>query len=170
MLEVCPLSELPPGEARRVEADPPIAVFHTEDGEVFAIDDTCSHQDASLADGWLEGCEIECPLHASRFNLRTGAVDAPPAKLPIRTHAVVVEDGIIRVELSTDKPNLPPDILTSPPPSVPTHNEPLRSSRIAAMNMFGSPSFAPNAVKRSPSHRASTPPAVPTQSVPSCVT
>ena len=110
MLEICPLSELPPGEALRVEADPPIAIFHTEDGEVFAVDDTCSHQDASLADGWLEGCEIECPLHASRFNLRTGAVDAPPAKLPIRTHAVVVEDGVIRVELSAEKPNLPPDI------------------------------------------------------------
>ena len=81
MLEICPLAALPRGEARRVEADPPIAVFHTDDGEVFAIDDTCTHQDASLADGWLEGCEIECPLHASRFNLRTGAVDAPPAKL-----------------------------------------------------------------------------------------
>lgn len=78
MLEICRLSELPPGEARRVATDPPIAVFHTEDGEVFAIDDTCSHQDASLADGWLEGCDVECPLHASRFNLRTGAVDAPP--------------------------------------------------------------------------------------------
>ncbi|WP_442931289.1 bifunctional 3-phenylpropionate/cinnamic acid dioxygenase ferredoxin subunit [Mycolicibacterium sp. 120320] len=110
MLEICLLTDLPPGESRRVEADPPIAVFHTEDGEVFAIDDTCSHQDASLADGWLEGCEIECPLHASRFDLRTGAVDAPPAKLPVRTHRVVIEDGVIKVELSTDVPNLPPDI------------------------------------------------------------
>ena len=89
MLEICPLAALPRGEARRVDADPPIAVFHTDDGEVFAIDDTCTHQDASLADGWLEGCEIECPLHASRFNLRTGEVDAPPAKLPVRTHEVV---------------------------------------------------------------------------------
>ena len=110
MLEICRLSELPPGEARRVESDPPIAVFHTEDGVVFAIDDTCSHQDASLADGWLEGCDVECPLHASRFNLRTGAVDAPPAKLPVRTHTVVISDGVIHVELSTEKPNLPPDI------------------------------------------------------------
>jgi 3-phenylpropionate/trans-cinnamate dioxygenase ferredoxin subunit len=110
VLEVCPLSQLPPGEALRVEADPPIAVFHTEDGEVFAIDDTCSHQDASLADGWVEGCEVECPLHASRFDLRTGAVDAPPAKRPVRTHAVFVEDGMIRVQPSDAEPNLPPDI------------------------------------------------------------
>jgi 3-phenylpropionate/trans-cinnamate dioxygenase ferredoxin subunit len=110
MLQVCPLSELPRGEALRVDADPPIAVFHTEDGEVFAIDDTCSHQDASLADGWVEGCEVECPLHASKFNLRTGAVDAPPAKRPVRAHAVTIEDEVITVELSTESPNLPPDI------------------------------------------------------------
>jgi 3-phenylpropionate/trans-cinnamate dioxygenase ferredoxin subunit len=110
VLQVCPLSQLPPGEALRVEADPPIAVFHTEDGEVFAIDDTCTHQDASLADGWVEGCEVECPLHASRFNLRTGAVEDMPAKLPVRTHAVVVEDGMIRVALSDEPPNLPPDV------------------------------------------------------------
>lgn len=111
MLHICPLSELPRGEALRVDTvDPPIAVFHTEDGEVFAIDDTCSHQDASLADGWVEGCEVECPLHASKFNLRTGAVDAPPAKLPVRAHAVTITDGVIAVELSADAPNLPPDI------------------------------------------------------------
>ena len=108
MLEICPLSELPPGEARRVESDPPIAVFHTEDGEVFAIDDTCSHQDASLADGWLEDCSVECPLHASRFDLRTGRADAPPAKKPVRTHRVEIVDGVIQVELSTEIPNLPP--------------------------------------------------------------
>ena len=100
MLEVCPLSELPPGEAVRVDAQPPIAVFHTEDGEVFAIDDTCSHQDASLADGWLEGCEVECPLHASRFNLRTGAVDAPPARTGVRTHETAIIDGVIHLERS----------------------------------------------------------------------
>lgn len=110
MLEICPLSDLPPGEVRRVPTDPPIAVFHTDDGEVFAIDDTCTHQDASLADGWLEGCDVECPLHASRFNLRTGAVDAPPAKLPVRTHTVVIKDGVIWVQLSSHTPNLPPGV------------------------------------------------------------
>ena len=110
VLAICPLSALPRGEARRVESDPPIAVFHTDDGEVFAVDDTCTHQDASLADGWLEGCEIECPLHASRFDLRTGAVDAPPAKLPIRTHEVVIVDGVVNVVLDDAPPNLPPGV------------------------------------------------------------
>ncbi|MEU7900657.1 bifunctional 3-phenylpropionate/cinnamic acid dioxygenase ferredoxin subunit [Nonomuraea sp. NPDC049152] len=110
MIPACPLASLPRGEAFRVEADPPIAVFHTEDGELLAIDDTCTHQDASLADGWLEGCEIECPLHASRFDLRTGQVDAPPAKRPVRTHQVVVEDDVIYVVPSDEEPNLPPGV------------------------------------------------------------
>ena len=109
MLRICPLADLPPGEALRVdEVSPPIAIFHTDDGELFAIDDTCTHQDASLADGWLEGCEVECPLHASRFDLRTGAVDAPPAKVGVRTHSITLTDGDIYVTLSEQAPNLPP--------------------------------------------------------------
>jgi 3-phenylpropionate/trans-cinnamate dioxygenase ferredoxin subunit len=100
MIRVCPLADLPRGEARRLDTDPPVAVFHTDDGELFAIDDTCTHQDASLSDGWLEGCEVECPLHSSRFDLRTGSVDSPPAKRPVRTHLVLVEDGVIHLRLS----------------------------------------------------------------------
>ena len=103
--------DIPLGEGVRVDAEVPIAVFNV-DGELLAIDDTCTHQDASLADGWLEGCEIECPLHASRFNLRTGQVDAPPAKLPVRTHEVVIVDGVINVVLDDAPPNLPPGVAT----------------------------------------------------------
>jgi len=110
-LRVAALADLPAGEALRVTAvSPPVALFHTEDGELLAIDDTCTHQDASLADGWLEGCEVECPLHASRFDLRTGGVDAPPAKVGVRTHGVTVEDGDIWLHPSTAPPNLPPGV------------------------------------------------------------
>jgi 3-phenylpropionate/trans-cinnamate dioxygenase ferredoxin component len=109
MIQVCALTDLPPGESARVVAHVPVAVFNA-DGELFAIDDTCTHQDASLADGWLEGCEVECPLHASRFDLRTGAVDAPPAKLPVRAHAVEVHDDVIFVVPSQAQPNLPPGV------------------------------------------------------------
>ncbi|MFD1213900.1 bifunctional 3-phenylpropionate/cinnamic acid dioxygenase ferredoxin subunit [Arthrobacter sp. GCM10027362] len=110
MHKACPLNQLAPGDALRLDTKPPIAVFHTEDGELFAIDDTCTHQDASLADGWVEGCEVECPLHASKFNLRTGEVDAPPAKLPVRVHEVKVVDGDIMVIESDEAPNLPPGL------------------------------------------------------------
>lgn len=108
---VCRLADVPPGEALRVtDVSPPIAVFHTDEGEIFAIDDTCTHQDASLADGWVEGCEVECPLHASKFDLRTGAVDAPPAKIGVRAHTVTVTDDDVYVTLSADAPNLPPGV------------------------------------------------------------
>src|SRR5688572_24285779 len=110
MHKACALTDLAPGDAIRLETSPPIAVFHTEDGQLFALDDTCTHQDASLADGWVEGCEVECPLHASKFDLRTGAVDCPPAKRPVRTHAVVIEDDHIYVKLSDEEPNLPPGV------------------------------------------------------------
>ena len=110
MHKACPLSELAPGEALRLDTSPPIAVFHTDDGELFALDDTCTHQDASLADGWVEDCWVECPLHASRFNLRTGGVDAPPAKLPVRRHEVSVIDGDIMITESDEVPNLPPGL------------------------------------------------------------
>ena len=99
MFAACLRSAIEPGEALRLDGPDtqgiPIAVFHTDDGEFFAVDDTCTHQDASLAEGWLEGCEVECPLHASRFDLRTGMVDAPPAKRGIRTHQVNVEGDTV---------------------------------------------------------------------------
>src|SRR5688500_19871063 len=114
MFAACSRSAIEPGEALRLDGPEtggvPIALFHTEDGEIFAIDDTCTHQDASLADGWLEGCEVECPLHASRFDLRTGSVDAPPAKLPVRAHAVQVQEDVIFVVPSQEAPNLPPGV------------------------------------------------------------
>jgi 3-phenylpropionate/trans-cinnamate dioxygenase ferredoxin component len=100
-VDVCAVADLPPGAAVRVASvEPAIAVFHTEDGEFLAIDDTCTHQDASLADGWLEGRTVECPLHASCFDLRTGQPSGPPATRPVRTYPVVVEDGQIRVEVA----------------------------------------------------------------------
>ncbi|MGY1823011.1 bifunctional 3-phenylpropionate/cinnamic acid dioxygenase ferredoxin subunit [Geodermatophilus sp. SYSU D00079] len=97
MIPVCPTTALPPGEAIRVAADEPIAVFNV-DGAFYAIDDTCTHQDASLADGWLDGCAVECPLHASCFDLRTGEVSGPPARTAVRTHRVVVRDGVVHVQ------------------------------------------------------------------------
>jgi 3-phenylpropionate/trans-cinnamate dioxygenase ferredoxin subunit len=101
VIRVCAAGELPSGEGVRLDPGPAssvaIAVFRTEDGEVFAIDDTCTHQDASLADGFLEGCEVECPLHASCFDLRTGEPSGPPARTPVGTHGVLVQDGTIFV-------------------------------------------------------------------------
>ncbi|HEY5224602.1 MAG TPA: bifunctional 3-phenylpropionate/cinnamic acid dioxygenase ferredoxin subunit [Microbacteriaceae bacterium] len=108
-MRICSLEDIPLGEAMRIDmVTPPIAIFHTEDDEFFALDDTCTHQNASLADGWVEDGSVECPLHASRFDLRTGEVDAPPAKRPVRAHEVSIVDGDIYVAISEAVPNLPP--------------------------------------------------------------
>ncbi|MFG3119643.1 bifunctional 3-phenylpropionate/cinnamic acid dioxygenase ferredoxin subunit [Streptomyces sp. NPDC048197] len=99
MIAVCRIEDLPQGESVRIEIDettPAIAVFHTEDG-FYAVDDTCSHQDASLSEGWVEGCFVECPLHAALFDLRTGAPTCLPARRPVRTHEVGVIDGMVHV-------------------------------------------------------------------------
>src|SRR5689334_14097974 len=98
MIFVSSLADLPRGSARRLPLRPPVSVFHTDDGGLYAIDDTCTHQDASLADGWLEGCEVECPLHAALFDLRTGMPSCLPAKQPVRTYEVLVDSGVIYVQ------------------------------------------------------------------------
>jgi 3-phenylpropionate/trans-cinnamate dioxygenase ferredoxin component len=99
MIPVCRLEDLPAGESVRLDTTPPVAVFNA-DGELFAVDDTCSHQDASLSEGWLEGCLVECPLHAATFDLRTGRPTCLPARRPVRTHQVYVEDGMVLVSLA----------------------------------------------------------------------
>jgi 3-phenylpropionate/trans-cinnamate dioxygenase ferredoxin subunit len=95
--KVCAVDDLADGTAIVVPTEvsgwpEPIAVFR-DGGEFFALDDTCSHEQASLAEGWIEAGEIECPLHQSRFNLRTGEVTDLPATRPVRAHLVEVRDG-----------------------------------------------------------------------------
>jgi 3-phenylpropionate/trans-cinnamate dioxygenase ferredoxin subunit len=109
VIPVCPVTALTPGASLRLDLDPAVAIFRADDGRLYAIDDTCTHQDASLSEGWVEGCAVECPLHGSCFDLRTGHVDGPPASRPVRTHRVVVDDGMIYVELSGPAPSLPAD-------------------------------------------------------------
>ncbi|MET7290217.1 bifunctional 3-phenylpropionate/cinnamic acid dioxygenase ferredoxin subunit [Streptomyces sp. NPDC005573] len=103
MIPVCRLEDLPAGESVRVGTTPPVAVFRTEDGELYAIDDTCTHQDASLSEGWVEGCQVECPLHAASFDLRTGEAVCLPARRAVRTHRVTVDEGVVHVHLTAEE-------------------------------------------------------------------
>ena len=101
LIDICPLDELPPGGKRLVvHEDLEIGVINCR-GEIFAIEDRCSHDDGELVDGELdeEDCAIECPRHGSRFDLRTGKPMNLPAYVPVDTFPVVVEDGVIRVEV-----------------------------------------------------------------------
>jgi 3-phenylpropionate/trans-cinnamate dioxygenase ferredoxin component len=91
--------EIAPGTAVVTEIDDvPVAVFNCE-GHFYAIDDTCSHEEASLSEGELvDGCTVECPLHGAQFDLQTGRPLCLPATLPVRTYEVVVEDGVVKVK------------------------------------------------------------------------
>jgi 3-phenylpropionate/trans-cinnamate dioxygenase ferredoxin component len=103
-VQVARISEIPPGHAARVEIDEvPVAIFNVE-GQFFAVDDTCSHQEASLSEGDLDldRCAIECPLHGSAFDLQTGAVLSLPAVEPVRAHQLEVRDGAIYVALAEE--------------------------------------------------------------------
>ncbi len=98
MIYVGEIADIPVGESVRVQGSvAAIAVFNV-DGELYAIDDTCTHQDASLSDGWLEGCAVECPLHAACFDLRTGMPSGLPAKTAVRTHDVVVDGELFAID------------------------------------------------------------------------
>jgi 3-phenylpropionate/trans-cinnamate dioxygenase ferredoxin component len=96
--KVCRKSELGPGEVRRID-NPPIAVFNVE-GALFAISDVCTHAEASLSEGRVEGQTVECPLHGACFDLRTGEALTPPAFEPVQTFAVVVQDDEVYVDLA----------------------------------------------------------------------
>jgi naphthalene 1,2-dioxygenase system ferredoxin subunit len=69
------------------------------DGAVFATDDICTHAYAKLSDGWFDKGEIECPLHAGRFDARTGKATAPPCVDDLKTYPVRVEGDEIQVKL-----------------------------------------------------------------------
>ena len=94
-IRVCAQSELLLGEFKLIyDGDVPIAVFNI-DGELYAIEDVCTHDGGDLAGGELHGYEIECPRHGARFDVRNGAVRCPPAYEPIATFPVKVENGAV---------------------------------------------------------------------------
>ena len=96
----CAVADVPEGTAHRVVVDGlPIAVVHTQ-GEWFAVSDICSHADVSLAEGDIDGCTLECWLHGSRFDLRTGAPSGQPATTPVPTYPVTVEDDTVFVTVA----------------------------------------------------------------------
>jgi len=101
-IDICPLSELPPGAKTTVEwEDLEIGIFNC-DGEILAVEDRCSHDDGTLVEGELNetDCTVECPRHGAIFDLRTGTPKTLPAYTPIQTFPISVEDGIIRLEVS----------------------------------------------------------------------
>ena len=93
------LTDIPPGSMRCVTIRRRDVLIANVDGEVLAADDTCTHEDASLSCGVLEGSIVRCPLHGATYDLRDGAPLDEPAEEPLRCHEVRVEDGAVFVRL-----------------------------------------------------------------------
>ena len=93
------LSQLEQGKPVRVEKDGKTICVARVGDEVFAIDDTCSHSDASLSEGDVTDFKIECWLHGAEFDLRTGEALTPPAVAPLHTYGVHVDGDSVTVEI-----------------------------------------------------------------------
>jgi len=101
LVEVCPLDELPMGSMKLVSAGSiTVGVFNCG-GSIYAIEDRCSHDDGPLAEGdWdTDSCVVVCPRHGANFDLTTGRPLTLPAFEPVETFPVVVEDGVVKVDV-----------------------------------------------------------------------
>ena len=101
-VKACALSELEEDTPKRVELDgTPVSLVRTE-GEVFAINDICSHANVSLSEGEVEDCQIECWLHGSSFDLRTGKPSGLPATRPVPVYPVKIEGDDVLVSVTQE--------------------------------------------------------------------
>lgn len=99
-VRVCTIDELKPGMSTRVDlGGTPVAVFNIA-GNFYAIADTCTHEEASLSEGFVEDDEVECPKHGAIFNVPTGEVRALPATKPVAVFATAIDGDEVFVEAS----------------------------------------------------------------------
>jgi 3-phenylpropionate/trans-cinnamate dioxygenase ferredoxin component len=106
VIRVCTIEDVPKGTAVSADIDGlQVAVVHAQDGSVYAIYDECSHAQVALSEGEIEDCTLECWLHGSRFDLRTGEPTGLPATEPVPVYPVEIRDGDIYVDISSDISN-----------------------------------------------------------------
>jgi len=99
-VRVASVGELPVESLKAVRVDDTeICLAHAEDGNFYAINDVCTHENFLLSLGELFGLDVECPQHGSRFNLKTGKVTGLPAVIPTTTYPVTVEGSDVFVEV-----------------------------------------------------------------------
>jgi len=106
--KVADLDDIPVPGTLRVELEgEPVCVVRLSEDVVKAVHDTCSHQEWSLSEGWVEDNTIECALHGSAFDLDTGEPTSLPAIKPIPVFACKVADGAVYVDIADQRNDAP---------------------------------------------------------------
>ncbi|MER7005554.1 bifunctional 3-phenylpropionate/cinnamic acid dioxygenase ferredoxin subunit [Dactylosporangium sp. NPDC000555] len=101
MIRVCAAADVAKGEAVQVTVEETeIALVHADDDNFYAVYDECSHASVALSEGEVDGCTLECWLHGSRFDLRTGEPTGLPATEPVPVYPVEVRDGDVYIDLN----------------------------------------------------------------------
>ena len=96
---VAKVDDIKPGELKYVEVGPdfdPVCLVNFE-GEFYALNDCCTHQDASLSDGEIVGNDLECPLHGGAFDIKTGKPTSFPVVTPVDMYPIKIEDDQILI-------------------------------------------------------------------------
>lgn len=100
LLEICNVDDLPPGTMKGVEHKETRILIVNHNGKVYAMEGTCTHEDADLSMGFLLENLVTCPLHLSQFDVTTGDALTPPATVPLRMFNVKIQDSRIYVQVS----------------------------------------------------------------------
>jgi nitrite reductase/ring-hydroxylating ferredoxin subunit len=98
LIQLCATSDVPEGEARRIQAAGGDYAVYNLGGAFFVTQNACTHGPGNLGDGYVEGDEIECDFHQGRFDIRTGQPTAAPCTMPVTVWDVTVEDGKVCID------------------------------------------------------------------------
>ncbi|MCP4082650.1 MAG: non-heme iron oxygenase ferredoxin subunit [Planctomycetaceae bacterium] len=98
----CPVDEVPEGGMQLVELDERLVILFHVDGQYYCLDDVCTHDGGPLSDGELLGCEIACPRHGAKFDVRNGEALTMPATQATAAHEVKLDGGNIYVKINDD--------------------------------------------------------------------
>jgi nitrite reductase/ring-hydroxylating ferredoxin subunit len=100
--KVANAADVPAGGALQVRVGSELIAVYNLDGRLYATSDICTHRDAFLSEGCVEGETVECPLHQALFHIPTGKVLREPADVDLKTYPVHQKDGFVYIE--TEEP------------------------------------------------------------------
>ena len=95
----CSASEIPDGGMQLVEVDDRLVIVFNVQGDFYCIDDVCTHDGGPLSEGEIEGCQISCPRHGTKFDVRNGEALTMPATQATGSHEVKLDAGNIYVKI-----------------------------------------------------------------------